>query len=86
VQLLKNFPAFYGSRRFITMFTRALSSEEEIPNVVLISCCSTVVVVVVVAAAAQTLSFCSVSLCCLLVGKNLDLFEERKTASLNKRE
>jgi hypothetical protein len=24
VQLLKNFPAFYGTRRFITMFTRAL--------------------------------------------------------------
>jgi hypothetical protein len=24
VQLLKNFPAFYGSRRFITVFTRAL--------------------------------------------------------------
>jgi hypothetical protein len=24
VQLLKNFPAFYGNRRFITMFTRAL--------------------------------------------------------------
>jgi hypothetical protein len=24
VQLLKNFPVFYGTRRFITMFTRAL--------------------------------------------------------------
>jgi hypothetical protein len=24
VQLLKNFPAFYGMRRFITVFTRAL--------------------------------------------------------------
>jgi hypothetical protein len=24
VQLLKNFPAFYGTRRFITVFTRAL--------------------------------------------------------------
>jgi hypothetical protein len=24
VQLLKNFPAFYGTQRFITMFTRAL--------------------------------------------------------------
>jgi hypothetical protein len=24
VQLLKNFPAFYGARKFITMFTRAL--------------------------------------------------------------
>jgi hypothetical protein len=23
-QLLKNFPAFYGTRRFITVFTRAL--------------------------------------------------------------
>jgi hypothetical protein len=23
VQLLKNFPAFYGTRRFITVFTRA---------------------------------------------------------------
>jgi hypothetical protein len=24
VQLLKNFPAFYGTRKFITVFTRAL--------------------------------------------------------------
>jgi hypothetical protein len=24
VQILKNFPAFYGTRRFITVFTRAL--------------------------------------------------------------
>jgi hypothetical protein len=24
VQLLKNFPAFYGTRRFITVFTKAL--------------------------------------------------------------
>jgi hypothetical protein len=24
LQLLKNFPAFYGTRRFITVFTRAL--------------------------------------------------------------
>jgi hypothetical protein len=24
VQLLKNFPAFYGTRRLITVFTRAL--------------------------------------------------------------
>jgi hypothetical protein len=24
VQLLKNFPEFYGTRRFITVFTRAL--------------------------------------------------------------
>jgi hypothetical protein len=24
VQLLKNFPAFYGTRRFITVLTRAL--------------------------------------------------------------
>jgi hypothetical protein len=24
VQLLKNFPAFYGTRRFITVFTRVL--------------------------------------------------------------
>jgi hypothetical protein len=24
VQILKNFPAFYGSRRFITVFTKAL--------------------------------------------------------------
>jgi hypothetical protein len=26
VQLLKNFPAFYGTRRFITVLTRALES------------------------------------------------------------
>jgi hypothetical protein len=26
VQLLKNFPAFYGTQRFITVFTRALLS------------------------------------------------------------
>jgi hypothetical protein len=27
VQLLKNFPAFYGTRMFITVFTRALHSS-----------------------------------------------------------
>jgi hypothetical protein len=30
VQLLKNFPEFYGTRRFITAFTRALHKREDV--------------------------------------------------------
>jgi hypothetical protein len=32
VRLLKNFPAFYGTRRFITMFTRALHRSLSLAN------------------------------------------------------